>query len=137
MEVLFLDLTSGMYGNTSSEDRLSWLRLSQFNNLKQSSCSPPLVTIKSGHVWGIEPGLRPMHRFTSTVFRPSEPYSIPFIPSCIVMGLCRTQVIESLQEAVGQSSCIVMDTIRAAGIDVTLHFRKKHDFKSSMGTHLP
>ena len=48
----------------------------------------------------------------------------------------RIQVVEALQEAVPSIPCVVMDTLRAAGVDVKLHFRKKHDFKSSMGTHL-
>jgi len=46
------------------------------------------------------------------------------------------QALEALQEAVPKQPCVVMDTLRAAGVDVRLHFRKKHDFKSSMGTHV-
>ena len=53
-------------------------------------------------------------------------------------SLCvATQALEALREAVPKQPCVVMDTLRAAGVDVRLHLRKKHDFKSSMGTHVP
>jgi len=44
--------------------------------------------------------------------------------------------VKELCQAVQKAPCVVMDTMRAAGVQVQVHFRKKHDFKSSMGTHL-
>lgn len=48
-----------------------------------------------------------------------------------------SQVVEALQAAVAAAPCVVMDTMKAAGVDIKMHFHKRLDFISSMGTHIP